>query len=479
MAALRLALRMVLVLAVTASAHAREPASAAGSLGPPGPARRPAELATPAAGARCEPLSADLAASVAVASGAGPTVLLAVADANVFAAFGRTWLHHLAAAGVTYHLLVALDASTAAALEAGGQSRHCAAEFNATAGPLAGSGGGYKYGSSHYTAVTWRKVEAVRRLVEAGFNVLHSDLDVLWFQDPLHVLGSRMVTLYNAPDIAISSDRAWTANPPAAALGFEVGGDQFTDVNTGIYLVRSTQGALRQQRARRTPPAARNARSDHAPTLLQPPLRRPTGGRELMRAWADMRLGKASGNDQVALYAHIRRPPVVRREGAHFSGVFRLPNSSATMGVATVGALMNGYSFFIARLHAAPGAPPPLALHMTWAGRTVESKRHRFREMGALVEAPGYFAPPAAAVGGRPPARAAGGLQRLGRDGGHGRLPPGRDGRAAAAGLRRLWPRAGAEPHARAAPPALLLLQELVLRGAGAGAAAPAAASGG
>jgi len=160
MVALRLALHLALILATAAtcaSAQARGPAPAAGAaLGPPGPARRPANLATPAAGERCRPLSAELAASVAVASGVGPTVLLAVADANVFAVFGRTFQHHLAAAGITYHLLVALDAPTAAALEAGGQGRHCAA-----AAPSAGVGvgpSGYKYGSPHYTAGgKWRR----------------------------------------------------------------------------------------------------------------------------------------------------------------------------------------------------------------------------------------------------------------------------------------------------------------------------------
>ena len=64
--------------------------------------------------------------------------------------------------------------------------------------------------------MTWRKVEAVRLLVEAGFSVLHSDLDVIWLRDPLPGLLSRLDA-----DIAISSDRAWTANPPAAALGLE------------------------------------------------------------------------------------------------------------------------------------------------------------------------------------------------------------------------------------------------------------------
>lgn len=39
-----------------------------------------------------------------------------------------------------------------------------------------------RYGDLHYVAATWRKVAVVSRLVHWGFNVLHSDVDVVWFR---------------------------------------------------------------------------------------------------------------------------------------------------------------------------------------------------------------------------------------------------------------------------------------------------------
>jgi hypothetical protein len=36
-----------------------------------------------------------------------------------------------------------------------------------------------RYGSSHYNAATWRKVVVVEQIVSWGFNVLHSDVDVV------------------------------------------------------------------------------------------------------------------------------------------------------------------------------------------------------------------------------------------------------------------------------------------------------------
>ncbi len=36
-----------------------------------------------------------------------------------------------------------------------------------------------RYGSTHYNAATWRKVTVVDQIVSWGFNVLHSDVDVV------------------------------------------------------------------------------------------------------------------------------------------------------------------------------------------------------------------------------------------------------------------------------------------------------------
>ncbi len=37
----------------------------------------------------------------------------------------------------------------------------------------------HRYGDAHYNAATWRKVSVVAQIVSWGFNVIHSDVDVV------------------------------------------------------------------------------------------------------------------------------------------------------------------------------------------------------------------------------------------------------------------------------------------------------------
>ncbi len=59
-----------------------------------------------------------------------------------------------------------------------------------------------RYGDDHYRAATWRKVTVVEKIVDWGFNVMHSDVDVVWFRDPLpYFLGPPCKDI----DVAIST----------------------------------------------------------------------------------------------------------------------------------------------------------------------------------------------------------------------------------------------------------------------------------
>jgi hypothetical protein len=37
----------------------------------------------------------------------------------------------------------------------------------------------HRYGDAHYNAATWRKVTVVEQIVSWGFNIIHSDVDVV------------------------------------------------------------------------------------------------------------------------------------------------------------------------------------------------------------------------------------------------------------------------------------------------------------
>ncbi|GFH17220.1 EF-hand domain-containing protein [Haematococcus lacustris] len=92
----------------------------------------------------------------------------------------------------------ATDKKTAAFL--GSQGRHPCFKFFEE-GPDH-SDKEYKYGSEHYVAATWRKVTVVQQIVGWGFNVLHSDVDVVWFRDPLpYMLGPALKDV----DMAVST----------------------------------------------------------------------------------------------------------------------------------------------------------------------------------------------------------------------------------------------------------------------------------
>ena len=62
-----------------------------------------------------------------------------------------------------------------------------------------------RYGDDHYRAATWRKVTVVEKIVDWGFNVMHSDVDVVWFRDPLpYFLGEPCKDI----DVALSTGEA-------------------------------------------------------------------------------------------------------------------------------------------------------------------------------------------------------------------------------------------------------------------------------
>jgi hypothetical protein len=50
------------------------------------------------------------------------------------------------------------------------------------------SAAGYVWASESWKDATWRKVPAVQQLLALGYNVLLSDIDVMWLADPLPYL---------------------------------------------------------------------------------------------------------------------------------------------------------------------------------------------------------------------------------------------------------------------------------------------------
>ncbi|KAJ9511474.1 hypothetical protein QJQ45_029860 [Haematococcus lacustris] len=279
----------------------------------------------------CPELSKELVASFAKDN----TIILTVSDWRIFQNFGVNWMKHLKRLGVENYLVGATDKKTAAFL--GSQLLLQA----------------LRYGSEHYVAATWRKVTVVQQIVGWGFNVLHSDVDVVWFRDPLpYMLGPALKDV----DMAVSTDLVSTGNSKRDE-GLEVSVHQHVNVNTGVYFVKSTPG-----------------------------------GQAFMLAWAGLRKTLIHDNDQTGLYQWIRG------QSAEVDGQKRFVQLHAgetpfRLGLLSVSMLLNGYSYFIPKLNVYQNVSA-LGIHLTWVPLSREGKFHRMRDGMLYNDEPEYYSGP-------------------------------------------------------------------------------------
>jgi hypothetical protein len=122
--------------------------------------------------------------------------------------FGPSWIQSVKSSGITYWFICALDPWTSMALGSLDVGDHC---FNAPVDELGYKGEGegccsrvriirlpgtcsvwhsaagtsYQWGSLHWHQTTWNKVYVMRAIYAMGFDVLHSDADSTWWNDPL------------------------------------------------------------------------------------------------------------------------------------------------------------------------------------------------------------------------------------------------------------------------------------------------------
>lgn len=294
----------------------------------------------------CPELSKELIASFARDS----TIMLTVCDWRIFETFGINWMKHLRELKVDYFIVGATDSKTSAFLSSGEGKHPCFKFFEEGAEALMQRD--YKYGDDHYRAATWRKVTVVEKIVDWGFNVLHSDVDVVWFRDPLpYFLGPALANV----DVATSTDLITSSNPEGDE-GLEVAVFQHCNVNTGVYFVKCTQA-----------------------------------GKYFMAQWAGLRERLRGDNDQTGLYQWLRQnSAVIEHEKRRM--VYQL-GPKPSVALISVSMLLNGYSYFIPRLHERKKVKP-LGIHMTWLPLSKEGKFHRMRDGMLYHEKESYFNDP-------------------------------------------------------------------------------------
>ncbi|GIL91686.1 hypothetical protein Vretifemale_19257 [Volvox reticuliferus] len=109
------------------------------------------------------------------------TVLLTFTNSIMFHNFGATWLYHVRKAGIKYWVLAVADNETAKMVRSAGVD-HC---FVVHENEIDNTAAAFKWGSRSWQLHTWQKVLTVRHVHHLGFNVINSDLDVVWLRNPL------------------------------------------------------------------------------------------------------------------------------------------------------------------------------------------------------------------------------------------------------------------------------------------------------
>jgi len=171
----------------------------------------------------CAPqLTEALAGSVARPRGNGSLGLLMFAVASKDQVhFFENWTKGVRAAGIDYALAAVVD-EEAEAVAAAAKLPCFRWDLQ---GVLLGDMG---WGGAGWIHMTWQKPIIVRMLVDWGFDVVLSDIDVAWLRDPEPLLDANP-----AADILFSHDGVWTHNERPKEQTLELEGSPQSNLNTG------------------------------------------------------------------------------------------------------------------------------------------------------------------------------------------------------------------------------------------------------
>lgn len=254
--------------------------------------------------------------------------------------FALNWMQHVQRAGITYAVVAASDVQTSQRLAALGQA--CFEWIDEEIPKL-----GLKWGEEGWRRMTWAKVFVLDAVADWGFNLVISDVDVVWFRDPLPLFAK-----HAHADLIFSEDGTQSINSPGDD-GLETNGDAYHDFNTGVYLLRHNANTTAWAHAWRAHFDACRMHDQHC-------------AYELMRTQA----GPAHPQD-----------PRVKAGWRNRVYVGILPPSIS----------MNAHTFFLQKLHKVKGVDP-YVVHLTWTYNGTPGKRSRMRDMGLWHDPPEYYA---------------------------------------------------------------------------------------
>ncbi|WPT10784.1 Arabinosyltransferase XEG113 [Picochlorum sp. SENEW3] len=207
------------------------------------------------------------------------------------------------------------------------------------------------WGTSLWTRNTWQKVFAVQKIVSWGYDVILSDLDVVWWRDP-----SIIFDKHPQADMFFSHDGVATSNTEedAAVTLLEKGASIHNFINTGMYMARSTGAS-----------------------------------RAFMRRWA-ARYPHFDGHDQNGIYDLIKSGPEGEKHPED-PAILRSANNTLYHAVLPTYVFANGHSYFVSKLHSLLNAEIPFGMHATWTYENAAGKRSRLREVKAWHDPHEYY----------------------------------------------------------------------------------------
>lgn len=303
--------------------------------------------------------------------------------------------------------------------------------------PLAMEAGYSLDGSNAHASSSWQRFAAMRtgevaRIVNLGYDVLHTDVDVAWLRNPAPYLacpgavGStaavdrydasldppalRCETLWPA-DVAVSTDNMSPGDDARGGVSYAVGGT----LNTGMLLLRGSRAAARTFATS----WHRNvvARACPHTTRLDCRTRCTTGSCQPDGSCAgDCNRGRCCTSDQQVLNRMVRDeklpyPGIVVPRGA--ARTVRAANGNITLGALPLALFLHGHGYFVqgariahssssSALHVGSSGggelmsskPTPYAVHATYTLDKHDSlaKTQRFREGGLWrMDPPSYY----------------------------------------------------------------------------------------
>lgn len=292
-------------------------------------------------------LSRDL-----VARFASPDGMIIVSFVNAhYLDFARNWIRHLRQVGNEHFVIGALDDEAFSSLR----------EMNAPSFDMAASltTRDFGWGSKVFKKAQQKKIAMFLEVLEFGYQVLLSDIDVMYLRDPFGFFRS-----VPGADVLISSD---LLHPTVSDGGPETHHGFGAVLNVGILFMRPSQGT-----------------------------------KQLTRRWNDMCAKNLDFWEQAAFNSLVRDTggrsgPVDKSAGPYHERMRLMYKGQVKLAVLPVSMFCSGHTAFVQNLPRATGKAA-YAVHATFQYAGTNGKRHRMREWMVWQDAPEYYNPAAGLI---------------------------------------------------------------------------------